>query len=74
MSDVLLLVAIKTDQPDIARRITTILTASQPIEQTGDPCAWAKNVEELTADDRAALGALFHPADLERLNIGHEPT
>lgn len=69
MGDQLLLVAVRTDQPEIHRRIQIILNACQPVEPRGAPVAWAKDVDELDDTDVGALRALLHEDDLRRLEI-----
>lgn len=70
MTDSLLIVAIKTDQPDIARRMTTILAAAQPVEGDTQPVAWAKAVDDLVAADLDALAALVGWEAVSRLRVG----
>jgi hypothetical protein len=68
--DVLLLVAIKTDQPNIQRRIQTILAASEPIEPDTQPCVYAKAVGELTDVDLDALAHFMEWRGVGGLRIG----
>jgi hypothetical protein len=70
--DVLLLVAIKTDQPNIKRRLEMILAAAHPVQDPPDTTAqvYAKSVGELTANDWQALARWFGPAGVRDLNIG----
>jgi hypothetical protein len=69
VDDVLLLVAVRTDQPSIAERLATVLAVARPYELRGDPVAYAKPVAELTQTDRDALRRLFDPADVDRLRL-----
>ena len=68
--EVLLLVAIKTDQPNIANRLRTILASSQAFTPDSEAHAFAKPVDELTAHDHDALTALLGESAVEGLRIG----
>lgn len=73
MSDVLLLVAIKTDQPNVKRRIETILAAAQPIQDPPNTEAqvWTREVEDgLVAADLDGLARYFGWNGIRRLNVG----
>ena len=70
MTDVLLIVALKTDQPHIKRRLDAILAASEPVQPDTEPVAWAKPVDELIAADLDALAALTGWKAVERLRVG----
>lgn len=67
---VLLIVAMKTDQPNIERRLRTILAASEPINLDTEPVAWAKPVDELVAADLDALASLVGWDAVSRLRVG----
>jgi len=66
----LLLVAVKTDQPNIERRLRTILAASEPVEPDTEPVAWAKPINELVAADLDALASLVGWDAVSRLRVG----
>lgn len=68
--DALLIVALKTDQPNIERRLRTILAATEPLEPDTEPVAWAKALDELVASDLDALAALVGWQAVERLRVG----
>lgn len=70
MGEVLLLVALKTDQPNIERRLKTILAASEPFAPDTEPHAWAKPVNELVAADFDALSVLLGWDAVSRLRVG----
>lgn len=72
MGDSLLIVAIKTDQLDIQRRMSLILAAAEPQHRPPDtqPCVFAKAVDELVADDFDRLAHFIGEANVRRLNIG----
>jgi hypothetical protein len=74
MTEVLLLVALKTDQPDIARRIRLILAAAEPIVPDTEACVFAKDVDELVAADLDALAQFMDPDNIARLRIGATST
>jgi hypothetical protein len=66
----LLLVALKTDQPNIERRLKTILATDEPINPDTEPCVWAKPVVELVAADLDALSVLLGWEAVSRLRVG----
>ena len=69
--DVLLLVALRTDQRDIARRARTILALAEPQEpHGGEASVWAKPVEELVAADLDALAYWIGWDAVSRLRVG----
>lgn len=70
MSDVLLIVALRTDQPDVERRLRTIVAAAQPIDIQTEACAHAQPVSELTAGDLDRLAAIIGWDAVDRLNVG----
>lgn len=70
MSTVLLIVAFKTDQPNIKQHLHTILTQAAPTNQDTEPQVWAKPVEDLVADDHDALTALLGWDAVSRLRVG----
>ena len=76
MAESLLIVAIKTDQRDIARRLKVILAVAEPQELRDppetSPCAWAKTLDELTAADLDALAGLIGWDAVGRLNLGRD--
>jgi hypothetical protein len=69
-SESLLVVALKTDQPNIRRRLETILAASEPVEPDTEPVAWAKSLDDLVASDLDALATLVGWRAVERLRVG----
>lgn len=71
MPDGLLIVAIKTDQPNIKRRMETILAAAAPVQDPPNTEAqvYAKPVEELRAADLACLAHFVGGDGIDRLNI-----
>ena len=69
-ASVLLLVALKTDQPNIERRLRTILAAAEPVNPDTEAVAWAKPVEELAAADLDALAVLVGWEAVSRLRVG----
>jgi hypothetical protein len=75
--EALLLVAIKTDQPNIQRRLEIILAASAPVGEMPPAEVWAFELghEEpaphaLTANAYEALVALIGQDGVDRLQIG----
>ena len=66
----LLVVALKTDQPNIEPRLRTILAAAEPVAPDTEPVAWAKPLGTLTASDLDALAALVGWRAVERLRVG----
>lgn len=72
MTDVLLIVALKTDQPNIERRLKTILAAAEPVDPLchTEPVAWANLVDDLVAADLDALAALVGWDAVSRLRVG----
>lgn len=70
MTESLLLVAIKTDQPNIANRLKIILAASQAFTPDSDAAAFAKPVGEITAAEYEALETLIGEKPAEGLRIG----
>jgi hypothetical protein len=71
MTATLLVVALKTDQVDIAKRLTEILGEAKPVEDLGAtvPCAWAKPCNQVTALELAAIACLIGDEAAERLNV-----
>ena len=67
---VLLVVALKTDQPNIERRLKTILAAAEPIAVDTEPVAWANDVNDLVAADLDALASLVGWDAVSRLRVG----
>lgn len=67
---VLLVVAVKTDQPNVARRLRAILAGAEPVEPDTEPVAWARNVDELVAADLDALASLVGWDAVARLRVG----
>lgn len=71
MSDVLLIVGVRTDAPGIANRIQGALELARPVGDTaGQPFAWARPIDELTAADLDRLAGLVGWDVIERMNIG----
>jgi hypothetical protein len=72
VADVLLVVALKTDQPNIERRLKTILAAGEPVDPLchTEPVAWANSVDDLVAADLDALAALVGWDAVSRLRVG----
>lgn len=70
--DVLLLVAVKTDQANIQRRMNTILAAAEPSYDPPDTTAqvFARGVEELSANDLSRLVPFFGWYGVHALNVG----
>jgi hypothetical protein len=67
---VLLVVALKTDQPNIERRLKTILAGAEPINVDTEPVAWANDVNDLVAADLDALASLVGRDAVSRLRVG----
>jgi len=68
--EILLLVALKTDQANIQRRLTTILAAAEPAVVDSEAHVWAKPVGELVAADLDALAAIVGWDAVSRLRVG----
>lgn len=70
--DVLLLVAVKTDQANIQRRLSTILAAAEPTQDPPDTVAQVDvtPVEKLSANDLSHLGHFFGWNGVHALNVG----
>lgn len=75
-SDAVLLVAVRTDQPDIERRLKLILAAAQPIEKPNQAEVRAFELGHesphpfaLTSNDFERLRDLFGEDAMERLEL-----
>lgn len=68
----LLIVALRTDQPDIQRRIAVILNASRPSHDPPetDPVVYFKPEDELVAADLDHLAHFVGMAAVERIGVG----
>jgi hypothetical protein len=69
---VLLVVAIRTDNEQVKRRMETILAAATTYEVPPDtePASFAKPVTELTANDADHLAHFIGRDGFSRLNVG----
>lgn len=72
MTEALLIVALKTDQPNIERRLRTILAAAEPIDRDpdGNAIAVAIDLNELVADHADALATLAGWDAVSQLRVG----
>jgi hypothetical protein len=68
--DALLVVALKTDQPNIERRLRTILAAAEATQPDSETVVWARPVDELVAVDLDALAAIVGWDAVSRLRVG----
>lgn len=74
MTQVLLLVAVRTDQPDIKRRIEMILAGAQSVAPLQPPAqVRAADVDELTANDLHRLAAVFGERAVRDLALNETP-
>lgn len=68
--DVLLLVAVRTDQHNIKRRMEMILAGADPSQPGSNAEVFAKPVDELVAQDLDRLAAIIGWPAVRRLNVG----
>lgn len=70
MTDVIVLIGVRTDAPGIAPRIQAALELARPTgDPAGQPFAWAKAVDELTAEDVDRIAAIAGWDVVDRLGI-----
>jgi hypothetical protein len=65
--EAIVIVALKTDQPNIQRRLQLILAAAEPIDTRTEPQVFAKSFEDFSQGEQDALYGLFPTAAVHRL-------
>lgn len=71
MDDTLVVVVVRTDQPNMVQRLRVIMAACEPVAQAPQHTAvvWGRPMGDVALADVAALAALLHPDDMARLGL-----